>query len=144
MKSYLAIALAFIVGALTTIQAALNTELGKYIGGVSAALVSFGVGTATLGIFYLVSSDGGFKDAAKAPPYLWIGGILGAMFVYGMIKLIPVVGTASVLAGVVAGQLLLAMLIDQFGWLGMQKIEFGRTRAIGAVLLLVGVKLVSR
>ena len=144
MSSYLAIALAVVVGALTTLQAALNTELGKYVGGVSSALVSFTVGTVTLLIFYFISGESGFKSASKAPFYLWIGGIFGAMFVYSMIRLIPLAGTASVMAGVIAGQLLLAMVVDQFGLFGMPKIGFDWTRGLGAVLLLAGVKLINK
>lgn len=144
LSGYLAIFLAFIMGALATLQSAINTGLGKHIGGVTSALASFTVGTATLVVFYLISGEGGFKNAAKAPAYLWIGGLLGAVFVYGFIKLIPLAGTATVVAGAIAGQLLLAMLIDQFGWLGMPRIGLDWTRGLGAVLLLVGVKLISK
>lgn len=144
MNTYLAVGLAVLVGSLTTVQSAINTELGKHIGGVAAALVSFTVGTATLVGFYLVVGEGGLKNAAKAPVYLWVGGFLGAAFVYSMIRLIPIIGATSVVAGVIAGQLLLSIVIDQFGWFGLQKIAFDWTRGLGVILLLAGVKLLGK
>ncbi len=77
-------------------------------------------------------------------PYLWVGGLLGATFVFSMIKLLPRIGAGSTAAGVIAGQLLLALIIDQFGWFGLAKTGMNWTRGIGAALLLIGVKLLSK
>jgi len=144
MGRYLALALAVAVGALTTVQSAINTELGKHIGGIAAALVSFVVGTSTLAVFYLVSGEGGIKGLTRVSPYLWMGGILGAIFVFGIIKLIPQIGVGSAMAGVIAGQLLLAMVIDNFGWFGLTKYPVNWVRLLGAALLLAGVRLMGK
>lgn len=61
------------------------------------------------------------NNAANVNPVLWIGGLFGALFVFSMIKLIPKIGVSSTMAGVIAGQLLLAMAIDHFGWFGLAK-----------------------
>lgn len=144
MSKYLALTLAVAVGALTTIQSSINSELGKQIGGVAAALVSFIVGTATLAILYLVTGEGGLKGVTGVRPYLWIGGIMGAIFVFSMIKLIPRIGVGSVMAGVLAGQLILAMIIDNFGWFGLNRYPVNWVRLLGAAFLLVGVRLMGR
>ena len=144
MSKYLAVTLAIIAGALTSVQSAINTELGKEIGGLGAALVSFSVGTAGLALYYLFSGQGGLKGITKVPPYLLIGGLFGALFVFGMIKLIPQIGVSSAIAGVIAGQLMLAVLIDHFGWFGLTKFSLNLSRGIGALLLLLGVRLMSK
>lgn len=144
MNNYFALMLAFIVGALTTVQSAINTSLGRYIGSIGAALVSFLVGTATLTIVYFMYGEKGLSNVAKVPPYLFIGGLLGALFVFGMIKLLPQIGAGGAIAWGIAGQLLLAILIDQFGLFGQSKIPLDWTRGLGATLLLIGVKLITK
>ncbi|WP_052218371.1 DMT family transporter [Thermincola ferriacetica] len=144
MSNFFAVGLAVVIGALTSIQSAVNSELGKYIGGVAAALVSFTVGTTTLVVFYLFSGEGGLKGVTRVAPYLLIGGMFGAMFVFGMIKLVPRIGVSSASAGVIAGQLLLAMAIDHFGWFGVAKHSLNWVRGMGALLLLLGVRLMSK
>lgn len=144
MNYILAIVLAIVVGGLTSVQSAINTQLGKYVGGIGAALISFIVGSATLILFYLISGNGGLKNSGKAPLYLFIGGVFGAMFVFSMIKLIPKIGVSSSMAGVIAGQLLAAVAVDHFGFFGVTPIKFNYVRFIGSVFLLVGVKLMSK
>lgn len=51
MNHLFAVSLAIFIGALASIQSAVNSQLGKHIGGVAAALVSFIVGTATVAVF---------------------------------------------------------------------------------------------
>lgn len=144
MNNIMALSLAVIIGALASLQSVINTELGKFTGGIGAALVSFTVGTATLGTFYLIFGEGGVRGVLKAPPYLWIGGVFGAIFVFSMIKLVPLIGASSTMAGVIAGQLLLALILDQFGLFGLEKIGLTWTRGLGAVLLMISVKLISK
>lgn len=144
MNYILGIFIAIAVGALTSIQSSINTNLGKYVGGIGAALVSFLVGTLTLLIFYFIFSNSGLKNAGKAPIYLFIGGIFGAMFVFAMIKLIPSLGVSSSMAGVIAGQLIAAVLIDHFGLFGLTPIKFNYIRFLGTIFLLLGVKMMSK
>ncbi|GAB4261343.1 DMT family transporter [Thermincola ferriacetica] len=144
MNHLFAVSLAIFIGALASIQSAVNSQLGKHIGGVAAALVSFIVGTATVAVFYLLAGEKGLKGVTGVAPYLLIGGMFGAMFVFGMIKLVPLIGVSSASAGVIAGQLLLAVVIDHFGWFGVAKHSLNWVRGIGALLLLLGVRLMSK
>ncbi len=144
MLKYAALLLAIFIGALTSIQSAINAQLGKFAGSIGAALISFCVGTITLIVVYLATGEGGLRNAVKAPPYLWVGGMLGAVFVFSMIWLLPRIGAGGAIAGVIAGQLILAMLIDQLGLFGLKPIGITWTKGLGAVLLLIGVKLMGK
>jgi bacterial/archaeal transporter family-2 protein len=68
----------------------------------------------------------------------WIGGPLGALIVLSGAMLTPKIGAAPFISAVVAGQLILSMLIDHFGWLEMpvQSITWGRL--MGVVMILCG------
>lgn len=144
MSAYFAMVIAIVAGALTSVQSAINAELGKYVGGVGSALISFIVGTLSLAVLYLAMGEGGLKSTFKAPAYLLIGGFFGAIFVFSMVKLVPLIGTASVMSGVIAGQLLLAIVIDHFGLFGLSRITIGWTRGLGVALLLIGVRLITK
>ncbi len=70
------------------------------------------------------------------------GGLLGATFLTTSIFLTPILGTAAVLCLVMAGQLMGALLIDQFGILGLATREVTFGRAAGAVIVVVGALMV--
>lgn len=144
MASVWSVLLAILVGGLTSIQSAINTRLGSYIGSVEAALTSFIVGTLALAVMVIPFGSGKLNQIWHTPWYLLVGGILGASFVFSIIKIVPILGTGTTLAGVIAGQLMLAVLIDHFGWLGLNTIRIDIYRIMGIVFLLLGVKLISR
>ena len=59
-----------------------------------------------------------------------------------VLVLIPRVGVASVLMATMAGQLIVSMIFDHFGWLGNPVIPFGPARLVGGVCLILGVVLI--
>jgi transporter family-2 protein len=56
--------------------------------------------------------------------------------------LLPRIGAATLIALVVAGQLLSSLLCDHFGWFGVPVHTLDAPRAAGALLLLAGVALI--
>lgn len=53
--------------------------------------------------------------ALQGPWWLWVGGVLGAMYVAGAAALTPKLGAAGFLVLVVAGQIITAVLADTSG-----------------------------
>jgi transporter family-2 protein len=51
--------------------------------------------------------------------YHWVGGIIGAIYVTGIIMIIPRLGAALAFSLIVAGQLIMSVLMDHFGLLGV-------------------------
>lgn len=144
MAVFWSVLIAIIVGGFTSIQSAINTRLGSYIGSVESAFTSFLVGTIALAIMIIPFGSGKLNQILHTPWYLLIGGLLGASFVFSVIKIVPILGTGTTLAGVIAGQLILAVIIDHFGWLGLNTFKIDSYRIIGIVFLLLGVKLISK
>lgn len=144
MTNIVALLAAIFIGALSTVQSGINTDLGKYVGSLTATLISFLVGTITLVVFYLFSGSKEITGIFKVPHFLLIGGFLGAIFVYGMIKIIPLIGVSGTIAGVIAGQLILGMIIDHFGWFGLPVFAFTFRRGAAAVLLIFSTILMKK
>lgn len=72
----------------------------------------------------------------------WTGGIFGAVYIGISILLVPRLGAATVIALLVAGQMIGSLIFDHFGLFGLSVQHVTAPRAIGAVLLLVGAILV--
>ena len=83
--------------------------------------------------------------ARAAPWWTWIaGGLLGTTYLTANVLLAPKLGAAALVGFVVTGQLLFAVLADQFGWLGFEQHSASVWRCVGCVLMMAGVALIAR
>jgi bacterial/archaeal transporter family-2 protein len=139
--------LALAAGVLLPVQAGVNAQLRSVVGSpLTAALVSFLVGTAGLGTAAVIFRAPTTLRAAwaVAPWWLWVGGLIGALYVVATIVLAPRLGAATLVAAVVAGQMIASLLLDQYGLLGFPTHPMNGLRVLGAALVIVGVILVQR
>jgi len=139
--------LAFVIGCAIPLQAAINNQLKGYLdaSAMLAAFVSFAVGTVVLGVMSLATGQriAALGRIGEAPAWQLTGGALGAFFVFGTTLLAPLTGVARMLALIIAGQVVVALLMDRGGWLGLPVRELTFTRVAGAVLVVAGVVLVN-
>ena len=139
--------LALAAGVLLPVQAGVNAQLRSVVGSpLTAALVSFLVGTAGLGTAAVILRAPTALRAAWAvsPWWFWIGGLIGALYVVATIVLAPRLGAATLVAAVVAGQMIASLLLDHYGLLGFPTHPLNGLRVLGAALVIVGVILVQR
>jgi len=145
--NYFAMVWAALLGAALSLQVGLNAALRTHLGHPAwAALVSFLVGTAVLAIYGL-AVRAPFPVAsqfAAVPLWAWIGGALGALYVASSTVLGPLLGSAALTGLVVAGQMTMALVIDQYGLVGFQQQTVTLPRLIGAVMVVGGVLLLGR
>lgn len=146
MSRGLAVLLAAGAGCFVGLQAPINARLGRQLGSLQAATVSFLVGTLALILIAALSSGGlaGIGNAGKVPWWALLGGLLGAFYVTVALLTVRTLGLSGLTAIVVTGQLAIAVAVDRFGLLGIAKQHIGAPRVIGLLLLLVGVVLVVR
>ena len=144
--SLLAMIAVVIGGAATALQAPTNAKMMGAVGSpVNAAFVSFAVGTAALGILALVLQTRPDMAASRALPwYAWVGGLYGAIFVVAAAWGVPRLGVATTIILRVAGQLLLSVLLDHFGAMGMPKQPISWGRIAGVLMVVGGVLMVRR
>ena len=72
------------------------------------------------------------------------GGIFGAIFIGLSIITIPKLGGAAYIAILVTGQMIAALVVDHFGWLGIPERHIDLPRVLGVALLVGGVVLMRR
>ncbi len=143
--SIILILLGILVGASIPLQAAANAKLGQSLGQPlwSAAIaLSISALVAFCAIAMTRSPRPPLDTAFQVPAWCWLGGLSGAAFVISGIYLLPKIGAAQFLVATVVGQLILAVVIDHNGWLGVATKPIELNRLIGLALVLVGTALV--
>jgi bacterial/archaeal transporter family-2 protein len=131
-------ATAFLIGTVAAMQPPINAALARHGGPYIAATVSFLVGTLALLGVTLLSGSSGAGQIRSAPLWQYSGGLIGAVFVFGTIVLVPRLGATGLIAGIIGGQLAGSVLIDHFGLFGLPHVPPSPTRLLGLALLVVG------
>jgi bacterial/archaeal transporter family-2 protein len=146
MSRSLAVLLGVGAGCLVGMQAPINSRLGKTVGSIEAATVSFLVGTVALVLILLIARGGlgGLGQIGRVPWWALIGGLLGAVYVSVALVAVRTLGASGLTAVVITGQLAISVVIDRFGLLGIARQNVGVQRITGLVLLIAGVVLVVR
>jgi transporter family-2 protein len=142
MTGLLLVLFAVVAGAFLPLQAGVNRRLAHYVGGpVRASMLSFFVGAFVLLAVTLLFARGGAKPG-DAPWWAWVGGALGAFYVVSTVVVPGRIGVAAYFGILVAAQLVMSVLADQFGWLGFEQHEITPLRTLGVALLVGGAVLV--
>jgi transporter family-2 protein len=146
MDKGVAVAVAAVVGGLVATQAPLNSHLGRVVGGVNASAIALAVSfVALLTLAALTDGLGGIRKIGEAPLHVAVGGgIAGAVYVGSIVFTVRALGAGGLTAVTIAGQLGLAMVIDHFGWLGVERSPITAAKVAGVVLLALGTWLVIR
>ena len=128
-------------------QAAINNKLAGYVQSpISAAFISFLIGTVGLFVYMLATGTplGSLLNIKDAPPIAWLGGLLGAFFVTTAVILAPRIGVAMTFSLIVAGQMLITLILDHFGFLGVPVKEVSLPRVGGILLITLGVVIIRK
>ena len=137
----LAIVLAFAVGALVTLQIGSNARLKEALGGALPAIIaSSALGVALLGAAMLALQTPwpSATTLRAAPAAAWLGGVFGAVYAIVTVLLVRHMGAATLIALVVAGQLICSVVLDHFGVLGFETRLATFWRLTGCGLMLAG------
>ena len=144
--NWLYILLAVLAGAMLPVQGGVNAELAKWVQSpLRSGFVSFAVGALTLLLTTLFLGPWPSLNAVtKAPPWVWVGGALGAFYVSTVILLAPKLGALLTFSLLIAGQMMASLLLDHLGLIGYLRHPISPGRVVGAVLLVMGVLLIRR
>lgn len=145
MTSYV-YAITVFLGVVLTVHLAMNGAVGAVIGNPRVGNALFwciGAVTALLigATGWQAGALGGLRNVN---PLLLTAGAMGASLVFGIAWIIPQIGAQQMTVMLLTGQILSAMLLSHFGWLGspVQPVSF--MNAIGALLMIGGVYLATR
>ncbi len=146
-NTYFYLLIALLAGAMMPTQAATNNKMAAFVDSpILAAFISFLVGTVALLVYIVLSgvplaNISGVKDA---PAIAWAGGLLGAFFVAAAVTLVPKLGVAMTFSLIIAGQMIVTLVIDHFGLLGVPVKDVSIARLGGILLITAGVVLIRK
>ncbi|MBC1520066.1 DMT family transporter [Listeria aquatica] len=138
-----------LAGMMLPVQTSVNNRLKGYTQSpFIASFISFAVGSTVLLLLTLLTfhNFGIIPEAIAANPWwIWFGGgALGIIFLTNNILLLPRLGSALTVMVTVCGQMVMAILIDQFGWFNLPVHELNLERLLGMALMFFGVFLMQR
>jgi bacterial/archaeal transporter family-2 protein len=133
-----------VAGLVVAVQSPLFAVLSNRLGLLGSALVVNLGGTIVSGVLLVILGGTTFGKWASVPWYAWISGALGVLVISSVGFAVPKIGAVGTSVGIIVGQLVLAALIDHFGWFGVQVRALDWVRIAGFVLLLLGAWLVIR
>jgi transporter family-2 protein len=123
------------VGLQSPLASILTQRLGTFesvfiihLGGALAALIPL-----------LLMGGGKLGQWRSAPWYALVAGLCGLVVIGAVTYMIPRIGVAGAVTSIVAGQLFISAALDHFGWLGASIRPIDAPRAIGLVVVFLGV-----
>jgi transporter family-2 protein len=144
---YLMIGLVALAGAGIPVQVAANHRLEEAVRSPALSVaLAFTTGSLLMGALALsgVLGQARLAGIASAPWWVWTSGLLSVLIVLASILVLPRAGAGAVIAATVFGQLVAAVVLDHFGWLGVKQIPINAWRIAGMLFLMAGAALMQR
>ena len=99
-------------------------RFGGRVGVVEALAFATGVQLLLAAAILLVARHGTGRlgTAFSAPPWMWIGGLMGLIVVFSITFAQPRIGATATIGILIAGQLVMGAVIDRYGLFGVDQI----------------------
>ena len=128
------IIIALISGALMSIQGVFNTKVTEQSSmWVAAGWVQFSAFLTCVGIWLFTGR------LQVTPKYVLLGGVIGALITYTVVKSMSGLGPAQAALLIVVSQIVVAYCIELFGLFGVEKADFQWRKLIGALVAVAGI-----
>lgn len=142
-SAVIVILVAAIAGVAVALQGQFMGTMNRSVGTVTGVFITYGVGGLLATILWLIKRES-LEGVRRIPWYAWSAGALGLVIVAGIGYAAPRLGLSRTLVLTVAAQLVVAVIIDQFGLLGASQRTVDATRILGLALTVTGAWLVVR
>lgn len=122
-----------------SIQGVFNTRLGDKIGVWETNITVQATGLVLTFLILLSFGDGHLKDIRTCNKLYLLGGVLGVVIIFTVMKGIKELGTTYSIATILVAQLATAAFIDAVGLFDTVKVPFGINKYIGVAIMVVGI-----
>ena len=137
----LGIIFSIVAGMAMSFQGVMNTRLSESIGTTEANSIIQGIAFALSLIALLFYRQGSFSALADTNKIYLLGGVLGIVITITVMLGIKSLGPTVAISVILISQLLVAAVIDRFGLLGSEKVDFCWNKYVGLGLMICGVLL---
>ena len=138
------IIIAAVGGAAITLQGQFMGLMDKAIGTKESVFITYAGGGVLAGCVMLAARGGNLKAWHSVPWYTLGAGVVGLVIVGTIGYTVPRLGLTRAFTIIIASQLIVAALLDHFGWLGAMSRPLELSRLLGIGILVLGVWLTTR
>ena len=134
------------LGIVLTVHLAMNGMVGAAINNPRVGNAVFWCIGAAMAVLIGLSGwqSGALNALTRVNPILLTAGAMGASLVFGIAYLIPRVGAGPFTYALLAGQIVSAMVLSHYGWLGSPKQPITPMGIVGVVVMVIGIILTKR
>lgn len=139
----IAILTAILSGALMSVQGVFNEGVTKQTSiWLSASFVQLTAFLFCIAAWFFTGRESNVSALFRIEnKYMLLGGILGALITYTVIRSMSGLGPAQAVMIIVTAQLLVAYLLELFGLFGVEKVDFQWRKLIGIIISIGGILL---
>lgn len=128
-------ALLLVGGGALAAQSSINGRLGANVGVLESAWLTFASGALITFLLMFFFEPEHSETLFTVPKWQLMGALFGVVYMLVIVFAIPRIGTAAVTVATISGQLLMSLMIDNFGWLENTPIPLDPSRYVAMALL---------
>ncbi len=144
MSTWWVILVGLIGGAAVGLQSPLAGSMGQRVGGTASSFIIHISGAVFSGLFLVLRGGERIREWRTLPWYMLAAGIFGLVLYQTISVTLPRLGSTMMVVLIIIGQLVLGVVIDQFGLLGVTQRPIDGMRVLGILALVLGGWLISK
>jgi len=144
MSIWLVIIIGLIGGVAVGLQAPIGGSMGARIGGTAGSFIIHLGGLIFSGLLLFLRGGERIRDWSTLPWYMLGAGIFGLILYLTISVTQPRLGSAMMIVLIIIGQLLVGVMLDHFGLLGVDVRQIDISRVLGILALIAGAYLIAR
>ncbi|AMO85295.1 hypothetical protein B857_03136 [Solibacillus isronensis B3W22] len=127
-----------LIGGITlSAQSSINGTFSRKAGTIETTFLTFLTGTMFLTIFILFFGSGNLLGILEAPKWQLSAAFLGTMYLLLTVMAVPRIGVIATSIAGIAGQLVIGVIIDHFGWFNSLVIELDIKRIFALLFMYI-------
>ncbi|WP_195947238.1 DMT family transporter [Paraclostridium bifermentans] len=130
--------ISILTGVVLSIMVVLNGDLGNATGNYISSVIIHFVGLIGI-IILLVVTKSKIKNLKGIPFYMFSGGLIGILTVLFTNISFTNLGVSLTVSLALLGQLVTAIVIDHFGYFGLEVNKFEKKKTIGFGIIILGI-----
>jgi len=131
--------LALLAGTMVGMQNLFNAKVNESVSGWTTTVLVLGTGFAASLTMGLLFEGAALFNLEGMRTWHWFSGLIGVGVVVCLVQGLRRLGPTFAVSIMMTSQLGFALLWDSFGWLGLERVPFSPTKAIGALVIVGGI-----
>ncbi len=138
------IVVGLIGGIAVGLQGPMSGAISAKLGPLGSSLIIHVGGALVSGVLLMFAGGINLRELQTVPkPYL-MAGVFGVVLYVTLAFTLPRVGGTVSIALLILAEMVVTVILDHFGWLGLPQHSFNLVRALGIALIVGGVWLVTQ